>query len=613
MTETITTIALTINGHSVTAPAGATILEAAQETGIKIPTLCYLKDVNEVGACRVCVVEVTGQKHLMASCVTPVTEGMEVLTASPRVRHARRVLYELLMSDHPHECLHCARNGTCELQELGRTLGIPSSRLEGRRSKSSVDDSSVAVVLDSSKCILCRRCVAMCNEVQGVGTLNVQHRGFGSRVGPGDGILFADATCSLCGQCTTVCPVDALHEADATGAVWGALADPEKVVVVQTAPAVRAALGEEFGLEAGTLVTGRMVSSLRELGFAHVFDTNFAADLTILEEGYELLRRLVADAVARGAVPSAEAQALGLGRLPEEAPLPMITSCSPGWVKYVEHFYPDHLGHLSTCKSPHMMLGALTKSWFAAWAGIDPAKLFVVSVMPCTAKKFEVTRPELANDGLANVDAVLTTRELGRMVRQAGIDFASLPEGTFDNPMGVSTGAADIFGVTGGVMEAALRTVVEVLTGVPVPPDYLAFAPIRGLARVKSAQLTLTGLRPKWAFLEGAELSVAVTNGLHGAAELMDEIVAGTSPYQFIEIMGCPGGCISGGGQPRMTTPAVRQARLEAIYREDSGKPLRTSHTNPDIQRLYAEFLGAPGAEVPHHLLHTQYTRRRRR
>lgn len=603
---------LTINGHELDVAADATILEAAEGAGIGIPTLCYLKDLNEIGACRMCVVEMTGEKHLMASCVTPVREGMVVQTASPRVRHARQVLYELIMSDHPTDCLHCARNGTCELQDLGATLGVPTSRFEGRRSKSFVDDSSVAVVLDSAKCILCRRCVAMCNEVQGVGTLNVQHRGFGSQVGPGDGILFADAACSLCGQCTTVCPVDALHEADGTAAVWKALADPEKVVVVQTAPAVRAALGEEFGLPAGTLVTGRMVSCLRELGFDHVFDTNFAADLTIIEEGYELLRRLVADAVARRAVFGPQVAALGLGHLPETAELPMITSCSPGWVKYVEHFYPDELGHLSTCKSPHMMLGALTKSWFASQAGIDPAKIFVVSVMPCTAKKFEVTRPELTNDGLPNVDAVLTTRELGRMARQAGIDFTALPEGAFDSPMGVSTGAADIFGVTGGVMEAALRTVVELLTGTPVAPDYLAFAPIRGLDRVKSAKLRLTGLRPEWAFLEGVELSVAVTNGLRGASELMDEIAAGTSPHHFVEVMGCPGGCISGGGQPRLTTPEVRQKRLEAIYREDAGKTLRTSHTNPDIERLYAEFLAEPGSEVPHRLLHTRYTQRSR-
>jgi iron-only hydrogenase group A len=454
--------------------------------------------------------------------------------------------------------------------------------------------------------------VTVCNEVQGVGALNAQHRGFTTEIGPGGDMLLGSAVCAFCGQCTTVCPVDALHEADSTAAVWKALADPDKVVVVQTAPAVRAALGEEFGLPPGTLVTGRMAESLRRLGFDYVFDTNFTADLTILEEGYELLGRIVSLFRSKGAVSDERLAKLGL---PEHLPapvLPMVTSCSPGWIKYVEHFHAPLLDHLSTCKSPHMMLGALTKSWFAEKTGIDPKKMFVVSIMPCTAKKFEVTRPEMENGGVRNVDAVLTTRELGRMVREAGLGFPTLPEGRFDNPMGLSTGAADVFGVTGGVMEAALRTVYEVVTGRTLPFDRLHVAPIQGFERIKSASFALTDVKPEWDFLEGVEVGIAVTSGLAGARILMDQVAEGKSPYLFIEVMGCPGGCISGGGQPRLTTNEVRQMRLEAIYREDEGKPIRKSHENPDILKLYAEFLGAPNGHRSHELLHTHYTARRR-
>ena len=605
-------IRLTVDGRPLLAEDGETILQVASRHHIDIPSLCYLKDVHKTGACRLCVVEVEGSRNLVASCIAPVTEGMVVRTSTQRVRKARKVLFELMLSDHPNDCLHCERNQSCEFQKAGEILNVRSARFEGRRSRALVDDTSPSVVRDTSKCILCRRCVTVCNEVQGVGALNAQHRGFTTEIGPGGDLLLGSAVCAFCGQCTTVCPVDALHEADSTAAVWKALADPEKVVAVQTAPAVRAALGEEFGMEPGTLVTGRMAEALRRLGFDYVFDTNFTADLTILEEGTELLARIVSLFRSKGAVSDERLARLGMPeRLPEPV-LPMVTSCSPGWIKYVEHFHAPLLGHLSTCKSPHMMLGALTKSWFAQKAGIDPKKLFVVSIMPCTAKKFEITRPEMENDGFRNVDAVLTTRELGRMVREAGLGFPTLPEGRFDSPMGVSTGAADVFGVTGGVMEAALRTVHELVTGRPLPFERLHVAPIQGFERIKSATVKFAEVKPEWDFLEGVEVGIAVTHGLAGARVLMDQIAEGKSPYLFIEVMGCPGGCISGGGQPRLTTDEVRRKRLEAIYREDEGKPLRKSHENPDIQRLYAEFLGAPNGHRSHELLHTHYTERRR-
>ncbi len=608
---------LTINDTPVTAHPGETILEAASRNGILIPTLCHMEGRHKVGACRICVVEVQGMKNLMASCVTPATDGMVVRTSTPRVRKARKILYELMLSDHPADCLHCDRNGRCEFQRLGETLQIRESRFEGRRSRDFVDDSSPSIVRDTAKCILCRRCVTVCSEIQGVGALSPQNRGFATEIGPGGSLRLGTAVCTNCGQCTVVCPVNALHEADSTEAVWKALSDPRKVVVVQTAPAVRVALGEEFDLPTGTLVTGKMVTALRQLGFDQVFDTNFTADLTILEEGYELLGRIVSLLRSKGLVDDRQLETLGLpthmaAHLPDPV-LPMITSCSPGWIKYVEHFHGTRLGHLSTCKSPHMMLGALAKSWFAGKAGIDPKSLFVVSVMPCTAKKYEITRPEMEQEGLRDVDAVLTTRELARMIREAGIDFARLPDSAFDSPMGLSTGAADVFGVTGGVMEAALRTVYEVITGRTLPFASLHVAPIVGLEQVKTASIVLENVLPQWSFLEGLEVRIAVTSGLDGASRLMDGIADGTSPYHFIEVMGCPGGCISGGGQPRSPDPDFRQKRLEAMYREDEGKPLRKSHDNPDIQALYAEWLGEPGGHRSHHYLHTTYTTRVRR
>lgn len=587
-------INLTINNKAIQVEEGTTIFEAAKQSNILIPHFCYMENVHQIGSCRICVVEVEGGKTLMASCVTAVQEGMIVHTNSERVRDVRKVIYELMLSDHPKECLRCWRNQNCELQELGNLIQISEFRYEGAKSKDIIDSSSPSIVRDSSKCILCRRCVTVCNEIQGVGLMNPHLRGFSTFIGPSEDELLGESVCTNCGQCVLVCPVGALKEKDSTAIVWEALYDKSKTVVVQTAPAVRAALGEIFNYEPGTLVTGKMASALHELDFNYVFDTNFAADLTIMEEGFEFLERV------KNAFTSPEKNTV----------LPMITSCSPGWIKFIEHRYPDQLAHLSSCKSPHMMLGALTKSYFAEKMNIDPAKLFVVSVMPCTAKKFEITRPEMFNNGLADVDAVITTRELGRMIKDAGIDFRNLPDGEFDSPLGLSSGAADIFGTTGGVMEAALRTVYELVTGRELPADHLHIEPLVGLNRIKTAALKIENPLPEYDFLSGVTVKVAVTSGLIGAAELLTEIKNGTSPYHFIEIMGCPGGCISGGGQPRPVNDAIRTRRLEAIYREDEGKILRKSHENKDILTLYHDFLGVPLGHKSHELLHTIYTRR---
>lgn len=585
-------INLTINNKQISVNEGTTILEAAKQNNISIPTLCHLEGVHSPGSCRICVVEVEGMKTLVPSCITPVREGMVIYTNSERVRKARKIIYELMLSDHPKDCLTCKRSLNCEFQKLGEVILVGNSRFEGKKTRTKIDDSSPSIVRDTSKCILCRRCITVCNEIQGVGVLNVQNRGFDSTIAPAAELPLDTVNCTYCGQCVLVCPVGALKEKDSMKVVWNALADKTKRVVVQTAPAIRAALGEEFGYEPGTLVTGKMVTALKEMGFDDVFDTNFGADLTIIEEGHEFLKRLTDTLIGKGSV------------------LPMITSCSPGWIKFIEHEFPEELDHLSTCKSPHMMLGALTKSYYAQKIGVDPKDIFVVSVMPCTAKKFEITRPEMKATGYPDVDAVLTTRELARMIKVAGINFKELPDSKFDNPLGYSTGAGDIFGVTGGVMEAALRTVYEIVTGRELPFKKLHVEPIVGLEKIKEAEIIIENTKEEFKFLEGFKLRIAVTSGLSGARILMNQVANGTSPYHFIEIMGCPGGCISGGGQPRPTNQEIRMKRLEALYKEDEGKPIRKSHENPYIITLYKEFLGEPLGHKSHELLHTHYTKR---
>ena len=584
---------LTINNKKVSAPEGSTILQCAKLAGIKIPTLCNLPGIHTNGSCRMCVVEVEGQKKLLASCIVKAQNGMVVKTNTERVKKAREIIYDLIIANHPQDCTHCQRNQNCELQELGYTLGITETRIPNKSTPEPLDITP-SITRDPSKCILCRRCVTACNEIQGVGAISSQNRGFDTTISPAMSLPLESVNCTMCGQCASVCPTGAIVETDATAKVWAALGDPKKRVAVQVAPAVRAALGEEFGLEVGTRVTGKMATALHDLGFDDVFDTNFAADLTIIEEGTELLGRLKA-ALTGG-----------------EAVLPMITSCSPGWIKHIEHAFPNQLGNLSSCKSPHQMLGALIKSYYAEKTGVPAKDFYVVSVMPCTAKKYEIERPEMQNDGNANVDAVLTTRELARMIKTAGIDFINLPDGDFDSPLGLSTGAADIFGVTGGVMEAALRTVYELTTGRELPFKNLHVTPIVGLDNIKEASVTFENVKPEYAFLEGVTARVAVASGLKNADVLMKKIADGTSPYHFIEIMACPGGCINGGGQPRMAGKPedYRARRMKAIYDEDESKTLRKSHENPFINSLYSEYLKEPNGHIPHHLLHTTYTKR---
>jgi NADP-reducing hydrogenase subunit HndD len=584
-------INLTINGKNVVAPDGCTIMEAAEYNQIHIPGLCHLKNIHSIGSCRICVVEVEGAKNLQASCITKAVDGMNIKTNSARVKKARKVLYELMLSDHYQDCLSCKRNTTCELQALGKLLGVEESRFEGERS-SDLIDASVSITRDLAKCVLCRRCVTVCNEIQGTGILNPQNRGFSTVISPGMDLPLGSVNCSFCGQCTVVCPVGALRETSSIDKVWQALHDPKKRVVVQVAPAIRVAIGEEFGLPAGTRCTGKLVSALYRLGFDDIFDTNWAADLTIMEEGTELLNR-VKKAVTGG-----------------ESVLPMITSCSPGWIKYIEHNFPEQLPHLSTCKSPHTMLGSVVKSHYAEKIGMKPEDMFVVSIMPCTAKKFEIERADMKNNGIRNVDAVLTCRELGDMIKEAGIDFVNLPDGEFDAPLGMSSGAADIFGLTGGVMEAALRTVYELVTGRELPFENLHVTPIVGLEKIKEASIKIENPLPAYSYLDGLEVKVAVTSGLKNAKVLLDQIVSGKSPYHFIEVMGCPGGCITGGGQPRSSDPDVRMKRLKALYEEDESKKLRKSHENPYIVSFYREYLGEPNSHLAHELLHTTYVKR---
>lgn len=587
-------ISIMINDKKVEVPEGLTILESADISGIKIPSLCHVKGGKPRGACRVCVVEVEGAKSLVASCSTPIANGMKIKTNTRRVRNARQTVIELILSEHRGDCKICDRNNDCELAELARELSISNVRYEGEKTKQEIDDSTPGLYRDSGKCIKCGRCVTVCNEIQTVGSLFQQNRGFDTFVGPAFDKKLSEVVCVQCGQCAAICPVGAIIEKSHVDMVWDALDNPMKHVVVQTAPAIRASIGECFGNPPGTLVTGKMVTALKKLGFDNVFDTNFTADLTIMEEGTELLTRLKKAIVDK-----------------EKIPLPMFTSCSPGWIKFAEHFYPEILPNISTCKSPQQMFGALAKSYFAKKIGKNPEDVIVVSIMPCTAKKFECSRDEMSNNGIKDVDFVLTTRELAKMIKQAGIEFNLLPDTKMDTPLGISSGAADIFANTGGVMEAAIRTAYEIVTGRELESKNLHIEPIAGLEGVKKASLKIKNTLPEWKFLEGVELKVGVAHGLGNARKIIDEIKKGEE-FHFIEIMTCPGGCIGGGGQPRFTTDEERKKRIEAIYKEDEGKKLRKSHDNSEIKILYKEFLEKPLGKKSHELLHTKYTERTR-
>lgn len=574
-------ITIKINGMDVTAPAGSTILEAARLAHIEIPTLCYLKEINEIGACRMCVVEVKGARTLVTACVYPINEGMEVWTNTPKVLESRKKTLQLLLSNHRKECLSCVRSGNCELQQLCRDLGVTDEhKYDGEMLASEIDTSAAHMIRDNSKCILCRRCVAVCEKVQGIGVIGANERGFKTYIGSAFDMGLGETSCVSCGQCIAVCPTGALREKDYIDEVLEAVADPEKYVCVQTAPSVRAALGEEFGYPMGTDVEGKMAAALRRIGFDKVFDTDFSADLTIMEEAHEFL-----DRVQNGGV------------------LPMITSCSPGWIKYCEHYFPDMTENLSSCKSPQQMFGAVLKTYYAEKMGIDPKKIVSVSIMPCTAKKFEIGRPDQSAAGVPDVDYAMTTRELARMIKRLGIRFNELPDEGFDDPLGESTGAAVIFGATGGVMEAALRTAVETLTGEELPnPD---FVDVRGTKGIKEATYNVAGM----------DVKVAVASGLGNARQLLEKVKAGEADYHFIEIMGCPGGCVNGGGQPQVSgtvrnTVDVQGIRAKVLYDNDAAKTIRKSHENPSIKKVYEEYFGEPGSHKAHEVLHTTYVKR---
>ncbi len=599
-------ISLAINNTPVEVPEGSSVLAAARQTGIHIPTLCNFPDKPGHGSCRMCLVEVEGvhvfsERVLTTSCTLLVKEGMRVLTNSQRVRQMRLATLGLILSEHDGDCRTCNRNRDCQLLALTMELGINREDYPGQKPKRVVDQSTPALYRDSGKCVRCRRCVIACHEMQGVTAIWPQGRGFDGLIGPAFKRPLADVTCVQCGQCGAACPAGGIMEQDHIQPVWKALADPNITVTVQTAPAIRAALGECFGLPPGTLVTGKMTAVLRRLGFHAVFDTSFSADLTVMEESMEFLERCRRQMLLNETM----------------VPLPMFTSCSAGWVNYIESHFPSLLPHLSTCKSPMSMMGAMIKSYWAQRQGIDPEKIINVAVMPCTAKKSEAKRPQLTTDGLADVDYVLTTRELGRMIHEAGIDFLKLPEqgpeSEMDAPLGLASGAGNMFANTGGTLEATLRTVYEMVIGRPAPPEVLRMQAIMGLDGIKEASLKLEGVTSDWAFLEGMEIQVAVAHGLRNAKKVCQAVKQGEEPWHFIEVMCCPGGCIGGGGQPRYTTDAVRRERLQAIYAEDESKAIRTSHNNTDIQRLYYEFLGRPFNEMSRKYLHTHYTAKQRK
>ena len=569
-----------INNMPLSVPKGISILEAARMAGIEIPTLCYLKKINEIGACRICMVEVKGARSLVTACVYPVNEGMEIFTNTERVRKSRKMTLELILSTHDRKCLSCIRSGTCELQQLCKEFGVDDEgRFDGANPVHEYDDSAIHMIRDNGKCILCRRCVAAC-QAQHISVIGANARGFDTHIGSAFEKPLDSVACVSCGQCIVNCPTGAIYEKDDTAKVLEAINDPEKFVVVHTAPSIRVTLGECFGMHIGTNVQGKMVAALRRLGFDKVFDTDFGADLTIVEEANEFL-----------------------GRVQNGGVLPMITSCSPGWIKYCEHYYPDMLDHLSTCKSPQQMSGAIIKTWYAEKMGIDPKDIVVVGIMPCTAKKFETKRDDQAASGYPDVDYSLTTRELGRMIESAGIYFKHLPDEEFDNPLGDSTGAAVIFGATGGVMEAALRTAVEKLSGEELKS--LDFTEVRGTDGIKEASYTVNGM----------EIKVCVVSGLANANTIMEKVKNGTADYHFIEIMGCPGGCVNGGGQPIQHAVVrnfvdLRARRAAALYEADKDMPLRKSHESEAVKRLYAEFLGEPGSHKAHEVLHTSYVAR---
>ncbi|MBE6840409.1 MAG: 2Fe-2S iron-sulfur cluster binding domain-containing protein [Ruminococcus sp.] len=570
-----------VNGVEVSVPKGTTVLEAAHIAGIEIPTLCYMKEINEIGACRICITEVNEGRgfRLVAGCVYPCTDGMEIRTNTPNVIDSRRKTLELILSTHERKCLSCVRSGNCELQTLANELGVEmEDNYDGETNKYEIDDSAAHMYRDNNKCILCRRCVAVCEKTQGIGVIGANERGFKTFIGSAFDMGLGDTSCVSCGQCIAVCPTGAIAEKDYTTEVLAAIADPEKHVIVQTAPAVRAALGECFDMPIGTNVEGKMVTALRLLGFDKVFDTDFAADLTIMEESTEFINR-----VKNG------------------GKLPLITSCSPGWIKYCEHYFPDMIDNLSSCKSPQQMFGATAKTFYAEKMGIDPKNIVMVSIMPCTAKKFEIGRDDQNAAGVPDVDFALTTRELGRMIKRAGINFAALNDGKFDEPLGISTGAAVIFGATGGVMEAALRTAVHTLTGA----DVVDFPEVRGTEGIKEATYKVGDL----------DVKVAVASGLSNANELLTKVQNGEADYHFIEIMGCPGGCVNGGGQPQQPATVrnftdLRAERAKALYDQDAAMPVRKSHENPAVKAVYDEFFGEPGSHKAHEILHTSYVKR---